>query len=226
MSDAKRSLPQTCSVAALAGIGYFAIALEAFLTLEKARSSGISVLSAEARTFSFFTVLTNLLVAAVLTAVVARPKNRLGRFLERPAIQAAFVVYIIVVGAVYNLMLRKLWHPEGWQKVADEIFHDLIPVAYTVYWLLWAPKGHTAWIDAIRWLGYPLAYGVYSLIRGAIIGAYPYPFLNVNRLGYPQVLFNMLMLTVAMIGLGSVVIAIDHWLGRCSARKSLKDLAS
>lgn len=225
MSDAKRTLPQTCSAAALAGIGFFAIVLQAYLALEKAQTSGISVLSAETRTFSFFTVLTNLLVAAVLTAVLVRPKNRLGRFLQRPGIQAAFVVYIIVVGVVYNLMLRKIWHPEGWHKLNDEIFHDFIPIAYTIYWLLWAPKGHTSWMDAIRWLGYPLAYGVYSLIRGAIIGAYPYPFLNVNKLGYPQVLFNMLVLTIAIVGLGWVVIAIDHWLGRCSARQSLKNLA-
>jgi len=194
--------------------------------VEKARVTGTSVVTGEIRVFSFFTILTNLLVALVLLSVVVQATSGRRIFLARPTIQAAFAVYIIVVGVVYNLMLRHIWNPQGWQKVADEIFHDLVPVAYVVYWLTWAPKGHTRWLDAVRWLAYPLAYGAYTLIRGEITETYPYPFLNVNNLGYPHVLLNMLILTVAIFGLSCFIIAIDHWLGKCPARQALKGISS
>jgi len=206
-------------VALLAAIGWFALGLQVYLVVIQARATGVSVLSAEERVFSFFTILTNLLVALVMTAEAARPKWAAARFLTRSTVQGAVTVYIIVVGVVYNLLLRKVWNPEGWQKVADEIFHDLVPVAFVIYWLAWTPKGSTSWKDPLRWLVYPLAYALYTLMRGIVTQSYPYPFLNVVHLGYPRVLLNMLILTIAILCLSCVIVGIDRWLGRLGEQR-------
>lgn len=37
---------------------------------------------------------------------------------------------------------------------------------------------------------YPLVYFAYILLRGDLLAAYPYPFIDVASLGYPQVFIN------------------------------------
>ena len=50
-------------------------------------------------------------------------------------------------------------------------------------------------------LVYPIAWVVYSLVRGAIVDWYPYPFLDVETLGYAEVLLTCAVLAVAMVAL-------------------------
>ena len=54
---------------------------------------------------------------------------------------------------------------------------------YITYWVFFTPKGSLRFVDQVVWQSYPLIYLIYTLIRGAIIGAYPYPFLDVARPG-------------------------------------------
>jgi hypothetical protein len=49
---------------------------------------------------------------------------------------------------------------------------------------------------------FPLGYAAYSLVHGAATGFYPYPFIDVNHLGYDKVLTNMAMLILVFGGLG------------------------
>lgn len=60
------------------------------------------------------------------------------------------------------------------------------------------------------WQFFPIIYFIYILLRGAITNIYPYPFLDVARLGYDQVVLNALGLMAAQLALGLVVAAIDH----------------
>lgn len=46
---------------------------------------------------------------------------------------------------------------------------------------------------------YPGCYFVYALIRGHLLGTYPYPFIDVTALGYGAVLLNALGLLVAFV---------------------------
>jgi hypothetical protein len=52
------------------------------------------------------------------------------------------------------------------------------------------------------------------LIHGAVTGFYPYPFIDVSKLGYDKVLANMAVLILVFAGLGLSLIAVDRWLGR------------
>jgi hypothetical protein len=106
----------------------------------------------------------------------------------------------------------KLWDPEGLQRIADIILHDLIPVMYVGYWLFLASKVALRWRSVMAWLIYPLAYLFLIMIRGALSGRYPYPFVDAGQLGYPRVFANTGVLLLAFVGVGLLVVAASCWL--------------
>jgi hypothetical protein len=158
--------------------------------------------------FSFFTILTNFLVALVFTAAALRPRAAWGQWLLRASVQAGTAVYIAIVGIVYQLLLRHLWNPQGAQWVADVLLHSIIPVGYVLYWSLFAPRDGLTWRNAIGWLVYPGAYLVYTLARGAVSGVYPYPFVDVTALGYGGVFARSAGLLLVFFGMGLLIVAI------------------
>jgi hypothetical protein len=159
--------------------------------------------------------LTNLLVAVVLTAVGFYPGW--GGWFRQPSVQAASAVYIAIVGAIYQLLLRHLWNPQGLQWVADFLLHTVIPLGYVVYWLLFAPRGSLRWKNAFMWLIYPGVYLGYVLVRGALTGSYPYPFVDVTVLGYGGVLVRAGLFLLLFLGAGLLAIAAGRLRGRSTA---------
>jgi hypothetical protein len=158
--------------------------------------------------FSFFTITSNILVAAVLAAALTRPSARLAQ----PAAFAAGSVYIFVVAVTYELLLRG--DPRGLHLVADTGIHVITPTLFILIWLAWIPKDGLRWSQPLAWLIYPTVYTAYTLARGALIHRYPYFFVDVDRLGYPQALLNGVLFLVGfwLLGLGAVA------LGRVKAR--------
>jgi len=189
-------------------LGWFALALQLYLMLVQAPAA---TLGAVITYFSFFTILTNFLVALVFTAAAVRPRARWGQWVLRPSVQASTAVYIAIVGIVYQLLLRHLWNPQGAQWVADVLLHSVIPVGYVLYWWLFAPRDELSWKNAIGWLVYPGGYLVYTLARGAVSGLYPYPFVDVNALGYGGVLTRAAGLMLIFLGMGLLIVAIARW---------------
>jgi hypothetical protein len=201
---------QTMRVYAAVGalLGWFALALQLYLMLVRDPAGMLSVVITY---FSFFTILTNFLVALVFTAAALRPRAAWGEFLLRPSLQASTAVYIAIVGMVYQLLLRHLWNPQGAQWVADVLLHSIIPVGYVLYWWLFAPRDKLSWKNALGWLVYPGAYLVYTLARGAVSGLYPYPFVDVGTLGYGGVLARAAGLMLVFLGMGLLIVAIARW---------------
>jgi hypothetical protein len=86
----------------------------------------------------------------------------------------------------------------------------MVPVGYVVYWLLFAPRAELSWKDSVTWLIYPGVYLVYVLARGAVSGLYPYPFVDVNVLGYGGVLARSGLLMLVFLGMGLLVVAVGR----------------
>jgi len=166
--------------------------------------------------FSYFTILGNLLVVLSLSVLLFKPVSAWGRFFSNSSVITAAVLYITIVGIVYNIILRPLWHPQGSAKLADELLHSLGPVLFIIYWLAFVPKGTLLWKNAFTWLCCPFLYLVYILIRGAIFGLYPYPFVDVAQFGYGQIVFNSFILLLVFLGLGFLFVFIDRLLGKAS----------
>ena len=194
-----------------AALAWFAILLQYYLTITK---PGAPLLEATVRYFSFFTILTNILVALALTLPWLSPGSSLGQFFTRPSVRTAILTYIIIVAVIYHYLLAKLWNPQGWQLVADTIEHVVTPALYVIDWVLFVPKGTVKWKSAFVWLIFPLGYAVYSMIHGAVTGFYPYPFINVAEFGYDKILLNMGALVFVFLALGLALILIDRRIGR------------
>jgi hypothetical protein len=200
-----------------AALGWFALVLQ-YVLIVRYRTDG-DLIAAAIRFSSYFTLLSNILVALAMTLPWLAPESRLGRFFSEPSVRTAIAVYIIIVALIYHFILRQLWNPQGWQLVADTIEHEVAPALYVLDWLLFVPKAGLKFKSAFLWLGYPVAYAVYSMIHGALTEFYPYPFLDVSKLGYQHVLINMAELVVVVAGLGLLLIAIGRGLSLVEERR-------
>ncbi len=168
---------------------------------------------------SYFTILSNLLVAISLTATVCLANTGMGKYFSSVTVQSGIALNIFIVGLVYNTVLRGIWEPKGWQLVADNLLHVAVPLLYILYWIVFVPKGLLHWKNGILWAYFPLAYLIYSLIRGHFVGWYPYPFLNVAKFGYAKVLINAGFVVLAFFIFASLLLWID---GLMSKTKSTK----
>lgn len=160
--------------------------------------------------FSYFTILTNVIVCLSYIGLFTQHKGF--KLFYTPNNMAAITVYIIVVGAIYNLLLAKLWNPKGLQLIADTLLHTIIPIAYTLHWIFVVKKNALHWSLIGQWVLYPIAYLVYTLIRGAILNWYPYFFIDVSKLGYVAALQNALWVALFFIFLFAVCIGASKWL--------------
>ena len=201
---------QSARIIALLGalIGWFAIITQLYLMLT---NRVVPVPETLLRFFAFFTIDTNIIVALCFTFIFLGDKYRLGRFFSKTSTVTAITVYITIVGIVYNIILRGIWDPQGMQRLVDELLHSVIPALFIIYWFIFVPIEQLKWKHAFPWLIYPLLYMTYALIHGAITKFYPYPFVDVNKLGYGKALANaggvlliIFLLSIALIGTGKV----------------------
>ena len=172
-------------------ISWLTVAAQFYLILANRTASIPETIT---RFFSYFTILTNILVAVSFTLLFQRPRSRPWAFFLRPGILTAIAVYISIVSIVYNLVLRRLWNPQGLQLLVDELLHSVIPVMFFLFWLLYVPKNRLSFKNLWGWLLYPFIYLAAILVRGAVSGFYPYPFLDVNAKGYVKIFINIFAL--------------------------------
>lgn len=195
----------------MAVLGWTGLTIQLYLIFVARWSVGASLLGGLVSYFSYFTILTNTLVATVLTCAVSRRESAARRWFLQPWVSSGVAVSITVVGLAYSLLLRHLWHPEGWQFIADELLHDVMPLLFLGYWWCCVPKGTLRVWHLPVWLIYPLVYFIYALLRGHLLGAYAYPFIDVAVLGYPQVLVNAGGILVGFVVIGLLVIGLDRF---------------
>lgn len=156
--------------------------------------------------FSYFTVLSNLFAAAMLLHGALRPAHTRSRTVE--LLRGAAVVYILTTGIVYLLLLSGHAPTYPW---VNAILHYLMPVAVTLDWLLDPPRVRLDPAQTVvLWMAFPLLYIFYTLARGAIVGWYPYFFVNPHRSGgYLLVAGDCLAVGTGIVAL----IAATTWVG-------------
>lgn len=153
----------------------------------------------------FFTIIANLLAAVVLTGIALDRRS-----FAAPILIGGVTIAILLVGVVHTLLLRGLLELSGGAGRADILLHGVTPVLVPLYWLLLAPKGGLTPRAPFVWAGLPLLYFVYALARGAIEGRYPYPFMNVARIGWGATLTNALAMAAAFLAVGALLIWLDR----------------
>jgi len=145
--------------------------------------------------FSFFTIQSNLLAVATLCLLVlVRRDERTPLF---DAVRTGVVLYMAITGIVFAVLLSGL--QEELQTTipwVDFVVHKLMPVVLVVDWIVDPPRHRLPLRAAAAWLAFPFAWFLYTLARGASVDWYPYPFVDVDELGYGGVLGRALVLLV------------------------------
>jgi hypothetical protein len=196
-----RSLFTRMLAACGAALGWAALALQLMLTLALVRAQGGSALFGLWRFFGYFTIITNLFAAIVLSMAVFRRSTARLEFCAATA--------MIMVGAVYSLLLREIWNPQGLEKLADVALHDVLPVMTLLFWLF-SPRRRLTAKDVAASLVLPLAFCAYAMVRGALDGWYPYPFIDVAVLGVARVAVNCAVIAVVFTAMAVAL----GWLDR------------
>jgi hypothetical protein len=152
----------------------------------------------------FFTIISNLTVALAMTSVA------MGRRVS-PFILVGLTLAILLVGIVYRTLLVGLHPLSGPALIANYLLHDVSPLAMTAYWLLFVPRGSLKWNAPWLWSLFPLIYFAYVIGRGQIDHRYPYPFIDVAKLGWLQVALNAGGIALAFILAGFLLVWFDRW---------------
>lgn len=177
-------------------LGWFAV-LAQFVLMFQNRTTDIPEMVL--RFFSFFTILTNILVALYLTASAYGLKMFPFGQIKSKGSLTAITAFIFVVGLVYQVALRGIWQPTGLQWVVDELLHTIIPLFMLGYWYFNIKKEELHIKSVFKWLLYPVIYIVFILLRGYFSGFYPYPFLNVKEIGTGQAVINIGIILIIML---------------------------
>lgn len=213
--------PRPRLAAIVASIAWAALLLQFWLSLRIAAGNGRSVAMGVVIYFGFFTILTNLAAALALTVPLLRPDGAAGRYFARAGVHTAIAAYIAIVGIAYSLLLRHIWSPQGLQLVVDHVLHDVMPILFVLHWWLAIAKRDVRWSDIPYWLLFPIAYFALTLVRGALTGLYPYPFVDVARLGLLQATINATCVLVALFVVAALLVS----LGRLQSRTRPRELA-
>lgn len=158
---------------------------------------------------AFFTITTNLFLAAVFTGVAVEREG-----FSAPRLLGGVLLAILLVGIVYWALLFPRIPPKPGTEVGNALVHAVTPLLALGYWVGFARRGELKLTDALPWAVYPLVYLGYGLVRGAVTGRYAYFFIDAGRLGYPATMLNALMITAAFCLAGLGLVAVDRALAR------------
>lgn len=170
------------------------------------------------RYFSFFTILTNILVALYFTTSVFKLQVIPFKLFHSTGSITAITAFILIVGLVYQVVLRKTWQPTGLQRMVDELLHSVIPLYVLIYWFFKLNKNDLLIKPILKWLLYPILYLLFILLRGNNSGFYPYPFVNVPKIGLEKALVN----SAATLLLAIILLIVLILIGRVKYKKFQK----
>ncbi|MET0694929.1 MAG: Pr6Pr family membrane protein [Propionibacteriaceae bacterium] len=146
--------------------------------------------------FSYFTVLSNLLVLVSAVTLLRNPARDGAGW---RVLRLSGLTGIIVTGIVHWFFLRPLLDLTGWSYGVDKVLHVAVPLLAAVGWALFGPRPRVSGRTYGLSLLYPAVWLVYILALGAATGWYPYPFLDVDELGGGRVAVVCLALTGAIV---------------------------
>jgi hypothetical protein len=152
---------------------------------------------------AYFTIWSNVIVGVTTAALALRPGLAGTAF---TTLRLVGLVGITITGVVYHAVLKQLFDFSGAAEAADQLLHSYVPVLAVAGCLLAGPRGRLTTRHARLSLLFVAVWGTATLVRGAVIDWYPYPFVDVVAHGYARVALNAagVGLLYALVALGYV----------------------
>lgn len=162
-------------------------------------------------TVSYFTEWSNVVVAVSLWLLWRQPAD--DSFWRR-VLRLDSLIMITVTAIVYAVVLAPTQQVSGWSVLTNPWQHIAVPAVTVLVFLVWGPRRWVSWRVCLAALGIPMLWVAWMLARGAVVGAYPYPFVNAATLGYGRVATNILGILVFGIVIALLDWALDLVVGR------------
>ena len=151
-----------------------------------------------ARFLAYFTIQSNILVAAATTLLALSPSRDGAGF---RALRLAATVGITVTGLVHFVLLRPLLDLTGADWVADKLLHMAVPVLAVVGWFAVGPRPRVDGRAIAVAFAWPMAWLAVTLAVAGATRWVPYPFLDFRAEGWAHV-------TVVCIGITALFAAL------------------
>jgi hypothetical protein len=168
---------------------------------------GGSPLNRALNVLAFFTIQSNLLVAVGCLLLAINPGRSSFAF---ALLRMTGLIGITVTFVVFHVALSRLLDLDGWFQAANQLEHTITPILTIVGWICFGPRGLTSRRIVLCSTIFPLLYFAFCLIRGPLASHwYPYPFIDVQSLGYGPVLVNAVWVAILFIGASALATAFD-----------------
>ena len=175
----------------------------------------------------FYTIQSNLLCFGYFSVVLfqnikdLKNKGIYGTTRILPRFKGGVTLVIAVTFLIYHIVLAP-------QFIANSIHyniftmqnltvHYIVPILVIVDWLLFDEKLSFKWFDPFIWLSLPIIYFVFILIRAKIGSTieilssyYPYFFIDVDLIGWQNVLLNSAAMLLAFLALGYSIYFVNN----------------
>jgi hypothetical protein len=164
--------------------------------------------------FSYFTVQSAIasVFVFVTAAIVALRRPTDPVWLDM--LRAMVTTYILVSGVVYGIIV---WQSSGANYSIDvpwssQLLHFVIPACALIDWIVDPFKARLPW----KYLGwaivFPVIWLIYTLVRGPIVGWYPYFFLDARQVSGPgETVFYCLIVVVIITGIAALLTGITRF---------------
>jgi hypothetical protein len=153
-----------------------------------------------------FTIFANLAIAVAMTLAA------FGRRLSA-IISGGLTLAIVLVAVIYAALLAGLHPLTETAQVGSLILHKVVPAEMLLYWLFLIEHRRLGWLAPWMWLLFPATYLGYALVRGSFEGRYPYPFIDIGKIGLERALSNSAAIGAAFVFGGYLLVFVDRRLG-------------
>jgi hypothetical protein len=171
--------------------------------------------------FAYLTIQSNIafVLVSILAGVLALRGRRDPPWLD--TVRAAVLSCTISAGVVFGFLIqqageRGLPLDVPW---SDQVLHFWLPSFAILDWIFGPGRGRARWRAIPIVLGYTLVWGVFTLLRGAVVGWYPYFFLDPAQVanagefillaGFALLLFAVL--SVSVVALSRARPVLERW---------------
>lgn len=160
--------------------------------------------------FSYFTVQSGMAGCAVfvLSGLWALKKPANPVWLDM--LRASITTYILVSGVVYALITFQPANVAYAISIpwSSQILHFWVPAIAVIDWFVDADKTRLPWRNLGLVLVFPVFWLIFTLIRGDLIGWYPYFFLDARQVSGPlETLLYYVLVVVVITGIAALLIA-------------------
>ncbi len=162
--------------------------------------------------FSYFTIQSAMAAVLMLVSAGLVAFRRVSDPPWLDLLRAVVTTYLIVSGIVFAIIVvqASARHYTIEVPISDQVLHFWVPSLALVDWLIDERKARLSWKYLAWVVAYPIVWGVFTLVRGSIVGWYPYFFLDARQVTPVETVVYCTLCLILIVGISASLIATTH----------------